>query len=180
MAFILNDTTYDDAAEFMEAYFELAAEQLLGHHKAKPAYFVNNQLESTTEIELAIQNGLKLPALILDMPEDHLLDKGGHHAQRLEAAISIIAPFEQGNARHIRKVRYQCRTLARKLVMLMKRDGLRQAPFNGRLITNHIQLDKESLSGMYLGTIAGQLTGWTYEFAWEAPDSLLLGSEDFA
>jgi hypothetical protein len=178
MMYSLDGIEFETIGDFMEAYFERAAVKLLGHTEAKPAYFINTETSDVSDIETAIANGIKLPALILDAFDDTIQNRSDSVRTRLTAAITVIATYDQGNAKDLRKVRNQCRDIGRKIVMQMHRDNM--MPLSGVLIKQKIHLEKEEVNGMYIGPMRGIFTGWAYEFAWYLPDNLMYGSEDWS
>lgn len=171
-------TQYDDIESFMEAYFRRAAEQLLDHSDTHPAFFINNDVEEAREIDEAVSSRLKLPALILDSFDDELNADDSNAHTYLEAAITVIDQFSQGDGRDLRRVRSRCRTILRKIAFQMLRDSYQHA--GGALILNKIYLQKDSLNGLHLGTIGGQFTGWTLSFRWKVTESLNYGRDDWA
>lgn len=177
MPYTLGSETYETIGEFQEAYFESAAVKLLGHSEDKPAYFVNSQTTDVSDIENAISNGIKLPALILDAYDDTIMNRSDSVRTRITAAITVIKTYDQGNARDLRAARNQCREIARKIIMKMHRDNMIQ--LDGILIKQKIHVEKEEITGMYIGPMRGVFTGWTYEFAWYLPDDITYGRAEF-
>ena len=176
--YTLESKSYDTIGDFLEAYFERAAVKLLGHTEAKPAYFINTETSDVSDIENAIANGIKLPALILDAFDDSIQNRSDSVRTRITAAITVITIYDQGNAASLRKARNRCRDIGKKIVMQMHRDNM--MPLSGVLIKQKIHLEKEEIPGMYIGPMRGIFTGWAYEFAWYLPENLMYGAEDFA
>jgi hypothetical protein len=171
-------TQYDDIESFMEAYFQRAAETLLGHSATRPAFFINNDVEEAREIDEAVSSKLKLPALILDSFDDELNAEDSNVYTNIEVSITVIDQYRQGDALHLRQVRSRCRTILRKIAFQMLRDSYQHR--GGALILNKIYLQKESLDGLHLGTIGGQFTGWTMSFRWKVTESMNYGIEEWA
>ncbi len=178
MSYILNGVSFDTVEDFMEAYFKEAAVKLLGHSEERQSFFVNYETSDVSEIENALSSKLKLPALILDSPDDDISGASDRYASRYTAAITVIDKYKDASPASLKETRNRCRAINRKIVMRMLRDSL--MPFGGVLISNKIYLQKRAIPGMYLGKMAGLFTGWTYEFEWEVPENIRFGEEDFA
>lgn len=177
MSYMYNNEHFDVVEDFMEAYFRQAAVKLLGHSEQKSAFFVNYETSDVSEIEDALNGKLRLPALILDSPDDELSGASDRYVSRYNAAITVVDKYSDTSAASMKAARNRCRSIARKIVMRMFRDSL--VPFEGVLIANKIYLQKRTVQGMYLGKMAGLVTGWTYEFEWEVPENIRFGEQDF-
>lgn len=177
MSYTLNGKVFDTVDEFMEAYFERAAIALLSHSEDRPSYFINYETDDVSEIETALGKNLQLPALVLDSPDDVIMNRSDRLSSRFNAAITVIDKYTQGDAKSLKASRNRCRGILRKIIMKMMRDSMKQ--FDGVLINNFIFSKHEEIPGMYLGKTGGLFTGWTYEIAWEIPENMMNGELDW-
>lgn len=173
--YILEGKCIESLDEFQEEYFRLIAVRLLGHTDTNQCYFFNNDIEEASEIQAAIiNNQLRLPALIVDAFDDTISESSDHLRNEISFNITVIDFFTPGNATELKQIRRKCRNLARKVVYKMLRDTFSHD--EALLYNNQVFIEnKSNIRGMYLGAVAGQHTGWTYEINWFVPSDLSFG-----
>ena len=166
------DLTADSIDEFYIAYFEAMAAQHCGHviNAPKPHFYVNNFIDSLSEINEAIRSKLSPEgfSMILDTFDDQI-DMNDAMPGILSGAFSIIAKFDSRNPASIRAVRSSCRAKARTVLMQMKRDTF--ALNEGILSDKQIEVI-DNADGMRLGVIGETFSGWAYTFKWRYPEHL--------
>ena len=154
----------DSIDEFYLAYFERMAEEHCGHVRngAKPHFYVNNFIDSLSEINDAVRSKLSPEgfSMILDTFDDQI-EMNDAMPGVLSGAFSVIGKFDVRNPMSIRAVRSSCRAKAGTILMQMKRDSF--AINEGVLSARQIEVI-DNADGMRLGVIGETFSGWAYTF----------------
>ena len=163
----------DTIDSFYVSYFEQKAITFCEHSNVgKPHFFVNNYIESMSEINDALRSKLSPDgvSMILDMFDDEIEMNEGLPIT-IDGAFSIVAKYDSRNPTSLRAVRNNCRRVARAILMQMMRDSYVSIDPVAPLAANHIEIVGKS-QGLRLGTVGDTFSGWSYTFQWQFPEHL--------
>jgi hypothetical protein len=168
----------DTLEDFYQCYFEDMAVEYCGHRKdaPKPHFYVNNFIESMSEINEALRSRLSPDgvSMILDMFDDEI-EMNDALPNVISGAFTIIKKFDSRDPQSLRKVRKECRAVARQILMRMKRDTYNSIDEDAPLAANFIELIGNA-QGVRLGTVGDTFSGWAYTFSWRLPEDLFYGA----
>lgn len=160
------------------AYFENLATQhtALRHNPAvagEAAFFLVAD-DNMTELEVAVRNKLKLPALLLDQYFDELDTNQDNNRLRIEGGFSVICQIEVGNTASVRAARHQARLIARSILARVRKDLRPGGPLAGlSVFMNPVN------AGEPTPVLGGNATGWGYALTWWMPTSVALDANDW-
>lgn len=161
------------------AYFENLAKQ----HKAvlhtddpKDQHFFVVKDDNRTEVENAIRNGLKFPAVLLDQYMDNLETDSDNYRLRIMGGISVLVTCTV-KPEDIRRARDEARTIALSFLKRMRRDCLYA---RGALAMRNIKPDT-TFQGEPVELLgSGTATGWGYPFEWLLPTQVVVDAGDWS
>jgi hypothetical protein len=153
--------------QFYTNYFQGLAERnkaishIEGQHKS---FFVIDDVNDMKEVQESIRKTLKTPALLLEVFEDDLTDKGSdNNMECYYGALAVVIRVSTKDTVAIRTARQQARAIAKQIVFKIKRDGM-----YGVLAAQNI-IAKLDSKGFPVGPVADNCYGWRYAFTWYSP-----------
>ena len=120
-----------------------------------------------TDLNKAVKDTLSFPALILRPFSDEPNYDNDNPVQVISGAFTILVKVENNDWSQIRSARRQARRMALSILAQMRHDAMP----TGALHAQKIHLLR-NFPGSDEPLVAGQATGWTYEFDWRLPLNL--------
>lgn len=160
----MSEQEYIDYFEYLASQHQAIQHAIDPILKRKAFYYVHE--DNMAELETAIKNQLRLPALLLDQYFDESDTENDNNRLRIQGGLSVICKVEAGNLASIRAARQQARLIARSFIKRLRLD----CRYGGVLYEKNI-LVQSSTQGEPTPVIGGgAATGWGYGFTLLMPD----------